>query len=247
MQNRECPYCFAAAPEDALFCPECGKPMKKVRRRDRELLPQRCARCGAVLSADSAGCAYCGEGEPNNNWVMRKKRRLPLILALAILLLWGGIYTASTCFKQWNSYESGRLYITGREEGPIPCVVYMRQEGSRKYITRMDLPYGVRVKDLHAAMDRITRTELTVNGIEVSFQMDVTPKSRSVLKEYGNADSDLFFASKGGAFYHDILCSRAAETGENKRLYFSSAEAAELFGFEPCWTCGKNKPPVKKD
>ena len=158
MQNRECPYCFAIAPEDAVFCPDCGKRMEKVPRKERKRLPARCSRCGAVLPAGSAGCAYCGEGRLERPWIMRKRRRLPIILAAVFLVLWSGAYLASVYINRWNDYETGRLYIEGHDTEPIPCVIYLKNEGSTKHITRIDLPYDTQVDGLYA----VSYTHLTL-------------------------------------------------------------------------------------
>lgn len=48
---KECPMCGAEAPEDAAYCPRCGKRMDGKKK---------CPACNALLNEDDAFCPVCG-------------------------------------------------------------------------------------------------------------------------------------------------------------------------------------------
>jgi rRNA maturation endonuclease Nob1 len=53
-----CLHCGHRLPEDADFCPECGRPVEVVIRFDREVKPTR--------TTITNGCLYCGVQLPDN-------------------------------------------------------------------------------------------------------------------------------------------------------------------------------------
>lgn len=48
-EKPRCPYCGAETEKDSMFCPECGKQLKKT-----------CSSCGETVDGDSKYCDNCG-------------------------------------------------------------------------------------------------------------------------------------------------------------------------------------------
>lgn len=51
----KCKYCGTEVPNDAQFCPNCGKDLSKLRR---------CVKCGEIIDNDATFCPHCGVEQP---------------------------------------------------------------------------------------------------------------------------------------------------------------------------------------
>ena len=72
-----CKYCGAELPNDARFCPSCGKDLSNLRT---------CVKCGKIIDDDAIFCPYCGAEQPEYLEDSSYKKWIKIIVFITVLV-----------------------------------------------------------------------------------------------------------------------------------------------------------------
>lgn len=116
----KCPFCGECVEEDAVFCTKCGKkiaddktesPVKETEVQSVEV--KRCPKCGKELKVSDEFCDACGE--KINKSHSKKKKGIPIIIAVIIIVLLAGGATG-VIFKIRADKKAAELAEIARQE-----------------------------------------------------------------------------------------------------------------------------------
>lgn len=120
VQMMKCPFCGERVEEDAVFCANCGKkiaddktesPVKETEVQSVEV--KHCPKCGKELNVSDEFCDACGEkiNKPHS----KKKKGIPIIIAVIIIVLLAGGATG-VIFKIRADKKAAELAEIARQE-----------------------------------------------------------------------------------------------------------------------------------